>query len=132
MEHTLTPLTFSTYFSDPSDYVQLEVPAEEDLLEFPPNPPNSPAITTKLAFRDKLNFIIPELSKKSDYTGKTCLKHHSILCKVCPLLKRARLHGVKLLQKRSNTVSADTDSSSISFACDPSCICNPKFSEGTQ
>ena len=90
--------------SDTLDYIQLEVPEEEDLAEFPPNPPNSPVTPpakespikiTKLAFRDKINFIIPKLKNRSDYTGKTCLKHHSILCKVCPLIKRAKNYKVQ-------------------------------------
>ena len=87
--------------SDTLDYIQLEVPEEEDLAEFPPNPPNSPVTPpvkespvkiTKLAFRDKINFIIPKLKNRSDYTGKTCPKHHGILCKVCPLIKRAKTY----------------------------------------
>ena len=106
----------------------MEVPADEDLLAFPPNPPNSTAETTKLAFKDKINFIIPKLKKKSDYTGKTCLKHHSILCKVCPLLKRAKLHRSKLL-KRIHTASTTSNTlSSDNCVRDPISVCDPKIS----
>ena len=116
---------------DTSEYIQLEVPADEDFLEFPPNPPNSPATTTKLAFKDNINFIIPKLKKKSGYTGKTCIKYHSILCKICPLLKRARIHRFRLLHKRLQTAltaaSIDTSTfSSISHEGDPNSVRNPK------
>ena len=116
---------------DTLDYIQLEVPADEDLLAFPPNPPNSPAETTKLAFKDKVNFIIPKLKKKSGYTGKTCIKHHSILCKICSLLKRARIHRFRLLHKRLQTASAAasliTTSSSGGRDGDPNSVCDPKI-----
>ena len=116
---------------DTSDYIQLEVPADEDLLAFPPNPPNSPAETTKLAFKDKLHFIIPKLKKKSGYTGKTYIKHHSILCKICPLLKRARIHRFRLLHKRLQTAlttaSIDTGTCSrVNHDGDPNSVRDPK------
>ena len=116
---------------DTSDYIQFEVPADEDLLAFPPNPPNSPAETTKLAFKDNIKFIIPKLKKKSGYTGKTCIKHHSILCRICPLLKRARIHRFRTLHKRLQTASTaapiDTNTvSSVSHNSDPYSTCDPK------
>ena len=116
---------------DTSDYIQLEVPADEDLLAFPPNPPNSPAATTKLAFKDNINFIIPKLKKKSGYTGKTCIKHHSILCRICPLLKRARIHRFRILHKRLQTASTAASIvtntfSSVSRDSDPYSARNPK------
>ena len=55
---------------------------------------------TKLAFRDKLKFIIPKLKSKTDYTGKTCLKHHSTLCKVCPLLRKAKAYKVQVIKQQ--------------------------------
>ena len=70
---------------------------EEDLHTFPLDPPHTTKENTKLAFQDEIKFIIPKLTHtRIDSTGKTCLKHHSILCKTCPLLKRAKriqLHG---------------------------------------
>ena len=118
---------------DNSDYIQLEVPADEDFLEFPPNPPNSPAATTKLAFKDNINFIFPKLKKKSGYTGKTCIKHHSILCRICPLLKRARIHRFRTLHKRlqtdSTAASIDTNTfSSVSHDGNPHSVHDPKNS----
>ena len=116
---------------DTSDYIEFEVPTDEDFLAFPQNPPNSPAETTKLAFKDKISFIIPKLKKQSGYTGKTCIKHHSILCKICPLLKRARIQKFKLLHKRlqSTAASLDTDTnaySSVSCTDDPISVGDPK------
>ena len=55
---------------------------------------------TKLAFRDKLKFIIPKLKSKTDYTGKICLKHHSTLCKVCPLLRKAKAYNVQVIKQQ--------------------------------
>ena len=78
-------------FSPLDDAIQLDVPEEEDLTTFPPDPPSPPIKETKFAFRDKIKFIIPKLNKNHpDYKGKTCLKHHSILCRVCPLIIRAK------------------------------------------
>ena len=62
---------------------------------------------TKLAFRDKLKFIIPKLKTRSDYTGKTCLKHHSTLCKVCPLLKKAKAYKVQVIKQQLRYVHED-------------------------
>ena len=59
-----------------------------------------PVKDTKLAFRDKLKFIIPNLKSKTDYTGKTCLKHHSTLCKVCPLLRKAKAYKVQEIKQQ--------------------------------
>ena len=122
------PQTIFLSSRETSDYIQLEVPADEDFLEFPPN---SPAATTKLAFKDKINFIIPKLKKKSGYTGKSCIKHHSILCKVCPLLKRARIHRFRLLHKRlqtASTASLTSTSSSDNCVHDHNSIRDPKIS----
>ena len=121
--------------SDTLDYIQLEVPEEEDLAEFPPNPPNSPVTPpapekpikiTKLAFRDKINFIIPKLKNRSVYTGKTCLKHHSILCKVCPLIKRAKTY--KTQKKLVHTALINNNN----LVGDPYHVADPKTSSTTR
>ena len=70
------------------------------MATFPPVPSPIPVKDTKLAFRDKLKFIIPKLKSKSDYTGKTCLKHHSTLCKVCPLLRKAKAYKVQVIKQQ--------------------------------
>ena len=70
------------------------------MATFPPIPSPIPVKDTKLAFRDKLKFIIPKLKSKSDYTGKTCLKHHSTLCKVCPLLRKAKAYKVQMIRQQ--------------------------------
>ena len=70
------------------------------MATFPPVPSPIPVKDTKLAFRDKLKFIIPKLKSKTDYTGKTCLKHHSTLCKVCPLLRKAKAYKVQVIKQQ--------------------------------
>ena len=70
------------------------------MATFPPVPSPIPVKDTKLAFRDKLKFIIPKLKSKSDYTGKTCLKHHSTSCKVCPLLRKAKAYKVQVIKQQ--------------------------------
>ena len=79
----------------------------------------------KLAFRDKLKFIIPKLKTRSDYTGKTCLKHHSTLCKVCPLLKKAKAYKIQVMKQQLRHVHEDnpfsTENDLKSCADDPFC-----------
>ena len=67
---------------------------------------------TKLPFRHKIKFIIPKLKSRSDYTGKTCLKHHSTLCKVCPLLKKAKAYKVQVIKQQLRHVHKDDPFSS--------------------
>ena len=87
--------------------MELFVP-EEELEEFP-EPPPFKANEIKYSFLDKINFNIPKGIKGS----KPCIKHHSILCKVCPLSRRAhkyRQQSVKIsvrtfIQEDNPTVS---------------------------
>ena len=80
---------------------------------------------------DNIKFIIPKLKKKSGYTGKTCIKHHSILCRICPFIKKTRIHRFRTLHKGLQTVSTaapiDTNTiSSVSHDGDPYSACDPK------
>ena len=72
--------------------MQLIVP-DEELAEFP-EPPLPKAKQTKYPSQDKLSFIIPKGAKGPS----SCVKHHSTLCKVCPLIKRAHKHQLKQSQ----------------------------------
>ena len=79
---------------DLDDTLELQVSEEELDATFPniPNPPNSPVNETKLPFLNEVDFIIPKLHKHiKNSTGKRCVKHHTTLCRVCNLVKRAHL-----------------------------------------
>ena len=79
---------------DLDDTLELQVSEEELDATFPniPNPPNSPVNETKLPFLNEVDFIIPKLNKHiKNSTGKRCIKHHTTLCRVCNLVKRAHL-----------------------------------------
>ena len=79
---------------DLDDTLELQVSEEELDATVPniPNPPNSPVNETKLPFLNEVDFIIPKLNKHiKNSTGKRCIKHHTTLCRVCNLVKRAYL-----------------------------------------
>ena len=105
---------------DLDDALELQVSEEELDATFPPvpTPPNSPVNETKLPFLDKLNFIIPRLINNinniDNSTGKKCTKHHTVLCRVCNLVKRA--HSVQ--RNKLKSLRIHTDDRSIS-AGDP-------------
>ena len=51
-----------------------------------------PVNETKFPFLNEVDFIIPKLHKHiKNSTGKRCVKHHTTLCRVCNLVKRAHL-----------------------------------------
>ena len=63
---------------------------EELEAAFPSPPPPSPVNRKKLPFVDTVHFIIPKQSDIKDNKYKRCLKHHSVLCKICPIITKAR------------------------------------------
>ena len=105
--------------------MELFVP-EEELEEFP-EPPPFKANEIKYPFLDKINFIIPKGTKGS----KPCIKHHSILCKICPLIRRAHKYrqqsvktSVRTFIHEDNPAVSDSDPE-IHFNNPPTNVGNP-------
>ena len=62
-------------------------------------PPLSPVDEKKLPFIDTVHFIIPKHSDiRDNKNNKRCIRHHSVLCKVCPIIAKAKkiLHKSKI------------------------------------
>ena len=66
--------------------------SDEELdAAFPYPPPPSPVDKKKLPFIDTVHFIIPKQSDiKDKIDSKRCVKHHSVLCKICPIITKAK------------------------------------------
>ena len=78
--------SFCSFYED-EDSVQLLVSDEELDAVFPSSPPPSPVDKKKLPFIDTVHFFIPKQSDiKDKINSKRCVKHHSVLCKICPII----------------------------------------------